>query len=153
MSKAVLIAGIPFRELLGAVRERYGADVRVFAAETRPFEQAVADAIQTSLIPVTLITDNMIAALLETETIDAVWSLYTSMDGDAFTGINGAHMAAVLAAGRQIPFIVYPWQEEPAGDPAQFHGSSIAVKGAAAAGPAFDCIPAELITEVFADDS
>ena len=96
----ILIAGIPIPELLEHIQKRHSQDIVFYVCECRPFEMEVSQAIaraQESNINVTVLTDNMMDALLRMYPIKEVWSLYTGLDSETVTAINGAHTAALLA--------------------------------------------------------
>ena len=70
----VLVAGIPTRPLLEMIQSRHPGDLNLYVAESRPYEGEVARAIPELLssgITVSIVTDNMIAALFETVPIRA----------------------------------------------------------------------------------
>ena len=107
----ILIAGIPLPELLEYIQKRHSQDITFYVCECRPFEMQVAEAIaraQAADINVAVLTDNMMNALLQTHPVKEVWSLYTALDAETITAINGAHTAALLAKVHHIPFYLYP---------------------------------------------
>ncbi len=147
----VLVAGIPTRPLLEMIRSRHPGDLNLYVAESRPYEGEVARAIPELLsigIAVSIVTDNMIAALIETVPIRAVWSQYLETDGECATAINGAHMAALLAQPYGIPCVLYPISDLPEGGSGRFAGEDITVPGAATIAWEPDIVPLELVSEV-----
>jgi hypothetical protein len=147
----VLVAGIPTRPLLEMIRSRHPGDLNLYVAESRPYEGEVARAIPELLssgVSVSIVTDNMLAALLETVSIQAVWSQYLETDGECATAINGAHMAALLARAYGIPCLLYPISDLPEGGSGRFAGEDITVPGAATIAWEPDIVPLELVSEV-----
>ena len=147
----VLVAGIPTRPLLEMIRSRHPGDLNLYVAESRPYEGEVARAIAafpSSGIRVSIVTDNMMAALIETVPIRAVWSQYLETDGECATAINGAHMAALLAQPYGIPCLLYPISGLPEGGSGRFAGEDITVPGAATIAWEPDIVPLELVSEV-----
>ena len=95
-----------------------------------------------------ILTDNMVAALMETVPIQAVWSQYLETDAGCATAINGAHMAALLARPYGIPCYLYPISDLPAGGSGRFAGEDVSVPGAETMDWQPDKVPLELIREV-----
>lgn len=149
----ILLAGIPVRPLLEEIRARYRGKIDLYVAESRPYEMQVAEALgalPSIGLRATLVTDNMLAALIETVPIDAVWSQYRQTRGEQAVAINGAHMAAFLARHHGIPFLLYPMSGLPAGESGRFAGEDITVPGAAFLPWEPDIVPLELVSEVIA---
>jgi hypothetical protein len=147
----ILVAGIPKPPLLGMIQSRHPGNLNLYVAETRPYEEEVARAIAAfpaSGVRVSIVTDNMIAALLQTVPIRAVWSQYLERDGECLTAINGAHMAALLARAYEIPCLLSPISGLPPGESGVFAGEDIAVPGAACLSWEPDIVPLELVSEV-----
>lgn len=147
----ILVAGIPTRPLLERIRSRHPGDLSLYVAESRPYEGEVARAIAalpSSGIHVSIVTDNMIAALIETVPIRAVWSQYLESDGECATAINGAHMAALLARAYEIPCLLFLIPDLPTGESGVFAGEDITVPGAETIAWEPDIVPLELISEV-----
>jgi methylthioribose-1-phosphate isomerase len=147
----ILVAGIPTRQLLERIRSRHPGDLNLYVAESRPYEGEVARAIAafpSSGIRVSIVTDNMIAALIETVPIRAVWSQYLESDGECAAAINGAHMAALLARAYEIPCLLFPIRDLPTGESGMFAGEDITVPGAATIAWEPDIVPLELVSEI-----
>jgi methylthioribose-1-phosphate isomerase len=147
----VLVAGIPTPTLLEMIQSRYPGKLNLYVAECRPYEMQVARAIAafpSRGIGVSILTDNMMAALIETVPIHAVWSQYLETDGEHAVAINAAHLAAFLAQTYGIPCILYPISALPAGESGRFAGEDITVPGAAYIAWEPDIVPLELIGEV-----
>jgi hypothetical protein len=147
----ILVAGIPTRPLLEMIQLRHPGEFNLYVAETRPYEGEVARAIvalSSSGIRVSIVTDNMIAALIETVPIQAVWSQYLETDGECATAINGAHMAALLAQAHGIPCLLCPISGLPTGESGLFAGEDITVPGAEYIPWEPDIVPLELVSEV-----
>ena len=149
----ILVAGIPTLPLLEKLRSQYPGQFNLYVAESRPYERQVAQAIAILLsngISTSIVTDNMIAALIETVPIDAVWSQYLKADRNYAVAVNGAHMAALLARPYGIPFLLYPISDLPEGESGRFAGEDITVPGAVYCTWEPDLVPLELISEVIA---
>jgi len=152
-SMNVLVAGIPTLPLLEKLGSRYPGRLNLFVAESRPYEIQVSRAIAELLssgISASIVTDNMIAALIETVPIEAVWSQYLKTDRNYAVAVNGAHMAALLARPYGIPCLLYPISDLPEGESGRFAGEDITVPGAAYCTWEPDIVPLELISEVIA---
>jgi methylthioribose-1-phosphate isomerase len=146
----VLIAGIPTPDLISHIRERYGEGVRLFVAESRPFEAEVSRQIAAAReagCSVTLFTDNMAGALLQEHDIGAVWSLYSKREKDTFTAINGARMSAILARAHGVPFLFFPCPSLPRVENGGFAGSPVAVAGSDYIPHELDTVRADLVAE------
>jgi hypothetical protein len=146
----VLIAGIPSPGLLSHIRKEYGEDLVFFVAESRPFEEHVARevaAVKDAGYRITLCTDNMIGSLMNECDIDVVWSLSSSREGDVFTAINGARMAAVLAQEHAIPFMLFPYYSLPQCRNGVFHGRPVTVKGVGYIEHELEVVRADLVAE------
>lgn len=146
----ILIAGIPLPELLEHIQKRHLQDITFYVCECRPFEMQVSEAIvqsQAAGIKVTLLTDNMIDALLRTHPIQEVWSLYTVLSSDMVTAINGAHTAALLAKSYHIPFYMYPIDSLPKIPKGQLSSEPITVQGASYIDYSPDTFSRQLVTE------
>jgi len=155
---------------LGVVRALH-ADARlsrVFACETRPRSQGarltVWELMEDS-IPVTLITDNMAAALMAKGSVDAVivGADRIAANGDTANKI-GTYGLAVLARHHDIPFFVaaptstidracpngasIPIEERSGDEVRMVSGCYITPKDADVINPAFDVTPAELISAI-----
>jgi methylthioribose-1-phosphate isomerase len=147
----ILLAGIPTRPLLERIRSRCPGEFNLYVAESRPYEGEVARAIAAlpaGGIRVSIVTDNMIAALIETVPVREVWSQYLESDGECATAVNGAHMAALLARAHGISCILYPVSDLPPGGSGMFAGEDITVPGAEYIAWEPDIVPLELVSEV-----
>lgn len=155
---------------LGIVRATAedGRRVEVFACETRPRLQGArltAWELLAANIPVTLITDGTVGALLARERVDAVvvGADRIAANGDTANKI-GTYQAAVLAREHGVPFWVaapfstvdlatggggdIPIEERSAAEVTELSGIPVAPPGAAAWNPAFDVTPARLISAI-----
>ena len=155
---------------LGIVRSaaESGRQVEVFACETRPRLQGArltAWELLAANIPVTLITDGTVGALLARERVDAVvvGADRIAANGDTANKI-GTYQAAVLAREHGVPFWVaapfstvdlatdhgadIPIEERDASEVTELSGTRVAPPGAAAWNPAFDVTPARLISAI-----
>jgi len=133
------------------IRSRHPGALHLYVAESRPYEEEVARAIPELLsrgFAVSIVTDNMMAALIETVPIRAVWTQYMGTDDACAIAINGAHMAALLARQYGIPCLLYPLSGLPAGSSGRFAGEDITVPGADYSAWEPDIVPLELIHEV-----
>lgn len=155
---------------LGIVRAAAedGRRVEVFACETRPRLQGArltAWELLAANIPVTLITDGTVGALLARERVDAVvvGADRIAANGDTANKI-GTYQAAVLAREHGVPFWVaapfstvdlatadgaaIPIEERSASEVTELAGKRVAAPGAAAWNPAFDVTPARLVSAI-----
>jgi methylthioribose-1-phosphate isomerase len=145
------VAGIPTPPLLEIIQARHPGQLNLYVAECRPYEMQVARAIAafpSGGIHLTVVTDNMISALIETFPIHAVWSQYLEIEGEHAVAVNGAHMAALLARPCGIPCFLHPISNLPTGESGRFAGEDITVPGSAYIAWELDIVPLELITEV-----
>jgi len=146
----ILIAGIPSPDLLLYIGKRYGEDVQLFVAESRPFEEEVARGVAAAKeagYKVTLCTDNMIGSLMIEYEIDVVWSLYSNENDGNFTAINGARMSAILAREHGIPFMLFPHSSFPQVDGGNFAGKPVTVDGVDYIEHGLDIVQADLVAE------
>jgi methylthioribose-1-phosphate isomerase len=148
-----------------------GRAVAVWADETRPLLQGsrlTAWELAEAGIPVTVIADNMAAALLRTGTIDAVLvgADRIAANGDAANKI-GTYALALAARAHGVPFYVLapsstidaatrdgagiPIEERDGDEVRAPMGHAAAPPGVAVWNPAFDVTPAALITAIVTD--
>lgn len=155
---------------LGVIRAAIeaGKNVSVLADETRPFLQGARLTVwelQQDNIPVTLITDNMAAAMMKSGGVDAVivGADRVAANGDVANKI-GTYGLAVLARYHKIPFYVaapkstvdlntpdgsaIPIEERNAMEVLNFWGKPIARAHTSVRNPAFDVTPSELVTAI-----
>ena len=155
---------------LGIVRAAVesGRRVEVFAPETRPYLQGArltAWELMAEKIPVTLITDGMVGALLARGGVDAVvvGADRIAANGDIANKI-GTYQAAVLAKEHDVPFLVaapfssvdlktptgadIPIEERGPEELVEIAGKRVAPEGVPVWNPAFDVTPARYITAI-----
>jgi methylthioribose-1-phosphate isomerase len=141
---------------------------KVIASETRPYLQGArltAWELKQEKIPFELITDNMAAYVMNTESVDAVivGADRVAANGDTANKI-GTYSLAVLAAHHRIPFYVaaplstidlatvsgrdIPIEERSMEEVTSLRGQAIAPAGTRARHPAFDVTPASLIAAI-----
>ncbi len=147
----ILLAGIPTHPLLKLLRVRYPGELNLYVAESRPFELLVARAIESisgTVAATTVLTDNMMAALMASVPIHAVWSQYMKINGKQATAISGALMASLMARAFEIPCLLYPMPGLPDGVSGKFAGEDITVAGANYIIWEPDIVPLEFISEV-----
>jgi methylthioribose-1-phosphate isomerase len=159
---------------LGVIRSLHASSkrVRVLAAETRPLLQGArltAWELQKDLIPVEIVTDSMVGALMAEKAVDwvVVGADRIAKNGDVANKI-GTYGVACLAKMHDVPFVVAaPMStvdfECPSGDSIPIERRSerevlflstaqgdveIAPEGARARNPSFDVTPAHLITAI-----
>ena len=155
---------------LGVVRAAVeaGRGVTVLAGETRPFLQGArltAWELARDRIPVTVITDNMAAWLMQCGEVDliVVGADRIAANGDVANKI-GTYGLAVLAKEHAIPFYVaaplstidfatesgakIPIEERGRGEVAVIGGSTVVPEGVPVRHPAFDVTPARLVTAI-----
>ena len=158
---------------LGIVRaaKEMGKSISVYASETRPFLQGARLTVwelRRDRIPVTLVTDNAIGALMQRGLVSAVivGTDRTAANGDVANKI-GTYVAAVLAARHGVPFYVaapassidllcssgeeIPIEERSADEVTRVNGAPIAMRGTPVFYPAFDVTPARLVTAIVTD--
>ena len=158
---------------LGVVYElsRRGCKVEVYADETRPLLQGArltAWELQKAGIPVTVQCDNMAAALMATQKVDAVivGADRIAANGDTANKI-GTLGLAILAKHFGIPFYVaapystfdpsiptgkqIPIEQRHADEVLRFRECQSAPRNVQAWNPAFDVTPAELIGAFITD--
>jgi methylthioribose-1-phosphate isomerase len=148
-----------------------GQKLMVYADETRPLLQGArltAWELQQAGVPVTVICDNMAAALLRKGKIQAVivGADRIAANGDAANKI-GTYGLAILARYHQVPFYVaapsstfdmhlatgagIPIEQRAAQEITQGFGRQTVPNGVAVWNPAFDVTPAELITAIICE--
>ncbi|BCU83021.1 methylthioribose-1-phosphate isomerase 1 [Polycladomyces abyssicola] len=148
-----------------------GWHLRVFADETRPVLQGArltAYELQQAGIDVTLICDNMAAAVMQKGWVQAVivGTDRVAANGDVANKI-GTYGLAVLAKAHGIPFYVaaptssidlqtatgadIPIEERPAEEVTRGFGAVTAPEGVQVYNPAFDVTPAELVTAIITE--
>ena len=155
---------------LGIVRSAVesGRPVEVFAPETRPYLQGArltAWELMADEIPVTLITDGMVGALLARGAVDAVvvGADRIAANGDTANKV-GTYQAAVLAREHGVPFLVavpfssvdletpsgaeIPIEERRPEEVAEIAGTRLAPEGVPVWNPAFDITPARYLTAI-----
>jgi methylthioribose-1-phosphate isomerase len=145
-----------------------GKRVQVIACETRPFLQGArltAWELKRERVPVTLITDNMAAHMMQRGRVDCVivGADRVAANGDVANKI-GTYGHAVIAARHGIPFYVaaptstvdlacptgaeIPIEERAAREVTHVFDRQIAPSGVRVANPAFDVTPNELVTAI-----
>lgn len=158
---------------LGVIRSaaRHSKIEQVWACETRPVLQGARLTVWELMqdgIPVTLISDNMAASVMQKGKVDAilVGADRIAANGDTANKI-GTYGLAVLAAYHGVPFYVAaPWStidltitggdeipiEERHGDEIrQFRGVYFTLPEASVFNPAFDVTPHNLITGIITE--
>jgi methylthioribose-1-phosphate isomerase len=145
-----------------------GKRVQVIACETRPFLQGArltAWELKRERVPVTLITDNMAAHMMQRGRVDCVivGADRVAANGDVANKI-GTYGHAVVAARHGISFYVVaptstvdlacptgaeiPIEERAAREVTHVFDRQIAPSGVRVANPAFDVTPNELVTAI-----
>jgi methylthioribose-1-phosphate isomerase len=148
-----------------------GQRLRVYADETRPLLQGArltAWELQQADIPVTVICDNMAAALLREKKVQAVivGADRIAANGDAANKI-GTYGLAILARYHNVPFYVaapsstfdlslptgngIPIEQRAASEVTHGFGRQTVPPGVEVWNPAFDVTPAELITAIICE--
>ncbi len=148
-----------------------GKRFEVIAGETRPFLQGArltAWELQKNKIPVTLVTDNMVASLMRKRKIQKVivGADRIAANGDVANKI-GTYGVAVLAREHDIPFYVaaplstidlacptgdqIPIEERDPEEVTNFYHQRIAPEGIKVLNPAFDVTPNELVTAIITE--
>jgi methylthioribose-1-phosphate isomerase len=158
---------------LGVVRAAREAKKRisVIACETRPFLQGsrlTAWELKKDRIPVTLIADNMVGAIMRRGDISAVvvGADRVAANGDVANKI-GTYTVAALAACHKIPFYAavplatidpacpngdaIPIEERDAEEITHFGDRQVAPSGVKVLNPAFDVTPNKLVTAIITE--
>ncbi len=158
---------------IGVIRSAWSSGRRfgVYATETRPFLQGArltAWELVKLRIPVTLITDGMVGAVLASGKVGAVvvGTDRTAANGDVANKI-GTYTIAVLARRHGVPFYVaaptssidldcaggddIPIEQRDADEVTHIRGRRIASEGVRVFNPAFDVTPAELVTAIITE--
>ena len=151
--------------------EKQGKNIKVYADETRPLLQGsrlTAWELKKRGIDVTLICDNMAAAIMKQGKIDKVivGADRIARNGDTANKI-GTYSLAVLAKAHNIPFYVaapgstidlsikdgsqIPIEERPAKEIKKISGICTAPAGVKAYNPAFDVTPADYISAIITE--
>jgi methylthioribose-1-phosphate isomerase len=150
--------------LIGEIARKQGKRISFFATETRPYLQGsrlTAWELQRAGFDVTLITDNMVAAVMSQKKVNKVivGADHLTLNGDIANKI-GTYQIAVTAKYFKIPFYVLcppasglkcgkdiKIEIRPAKEMLEYQGLRLAPKGAKGYYPAFDVTPGELITK------
>ncbi|ACO31768.1 MULTISPECIES: S-methyl-5-thioribose-1-phosphate isomerase [Acidobacterium] len=158
---------------LGVIRAAVeaGAEIQVYADETRPFLQGArltAWELLHDNIPTTVICDNMAASMMRRGKIQAVvvGADRIAANGDVANKI-GTYGVAVLAKEHGIPFYVAaPWstidmetptgdtipiEERPAVEVTHHGGKQLTPEGAGIENPAFDVTTAQYVTAIITE--
>lgn len=158
---------------LGVIRAAHdaGKKIKVFADETRPWLQGARLTtweLMKDNIPVTLISDNMAAWMMQKGEIDCcvVGADRIAANGDTANKI-GTYGVAVLAKEHRIPFYVaapistldlsldsgdkIPIEERPFTEVTHIKGIPIAPEGVKVRNPSFDVTPARYITAIITE--
>ncbi|MBI1909957.1 MAG: S-methyl-5-thioribose-1-phosphate isomerase [Deltaproteobacteria bacterium] len=151
--------------------QEQGKKFEVVAPETRPFLQGArltAWELVKNRIPVTLITDNMIGALMKQKKFQlvVVGADRIAANGDVANKI-GTYTSAFLARGHDVPFYVaaptstidkktaaggeIPIEERSPAEVANFYRQLIAPEGIKIRNPAFDVTPHELVSGIITE--
>ncbi len=164
------LATVDYGTALGVVRtaRRQGKRIRVIVTETRPFLQGArltAWELKREGIPVTVITDGMVGAVMSQRKVDAVLvgADRIAANGDVANKI-GTYSIAVLAKEHRVPFyVVAPTStidlsvrsgreipiEQRNPNEVKFIGRTRVVpKGVKVLNPAFDITPTRLVTAI-----
>lgn len=167
------LATADYGTALGVIRSAHAADpsVQVISCETRPFLQGsrlTVYELMRAEIPVTLITDNAVGAMMQQKKIDVVvlGADRIAANGDTANKI-GTYMVAVLAATHNIPFYVaaprstidptitdgslIPIEQRDPREVTHMQGRPVAPKGVKTLNPAFDVTPNKYITGIITE--
>jgi methylthioribose-1-phosphate isomerase len=150
--------------LIGEVARRQNKNISFFATETRPYLQGsrlTAWELQQAGFEVTLISDNMVAQIMQEGKINKVivGADHLAQNGDIANKV-GTYQIAILAKHFNIPFYVLcpPASSAKSGkdikieirpqiELLEYQGLKLAPKGVKGYYPAFDITPNNLITE------
>ncbi|WAC06864.1 MAG: S-methyl-5-thioribose-1-phosphate isomerase [Thermodesulfobacteriota bacterium] len=158
---------------LGIIRaaKDQGKKIQVIADETRPFLQGArltAWELKKDRIPVTVITDNMAAFMMQQKRIDAiiVGADRIAANGDTANKI-GTYSLAILAKEHKIPFYVaaplstidfkiktgkeIPIEERAKEEVSHIRGKRMVPHGVSIWNPAFDVTPNRFVSAIITD--
>ncbi|MBN2469033.1 MAG: S-methyl-5-thioribose-1-phosphate isomerase [Deltaproteobacteria bacterium] len=158
---------------LGVIRAGVdqGKRIQVIADETRPFLQGArltSWELKKDGIPVTVITDNMAASVMQQKRVDAVivGADRIAANGDVANKI-GTYALGILAGEHHIPFYVaapistidfsiqtgaeIPIEERSSDEVTHIHGRRVVPRGVAVWNPAFDVTPSRYISAIVTD--
>lgn len=148
-----------------------GKQIRVISQETRPYLQGAritAYELKQMGIPVTLATDGMSGALMQSRRVQAVvvGSDRLAINGDLANKV-GTYLVALAAHEHGVPFYTattrynidpncssgeqIPIEFRPAEEVLQFNGKPLTVPGIDAVYPTFDVTPAKLISGIITE--
>ena len=167
------LATVDYGTALGVIRAAHeqGKKVHVFVDETRPYLQGArltSWELMNEGISCTLITDNMAGWVMKSKGIDVVivGADRIAANGDTANKI-GSYSLAILASHHGIPFYVVapsstldskldsgeeiPIEERPYEEITHISGVRIAPENVNCFNPAFDVVPAELITAIITE--
>lgn len=150
--------------LIGEICRLQGKRISFYATETRPYLQGsrlTAWELQQAGLDVTLITDNMVAAVISQKKINKVivGADHLALNGDIANKI-GTYQIAVIARHFKVPFYVLcpppskaksgadiKIEIRPEKELLEYQGIRLAPKGVKGYYPAFDITPSRLITK------
>lgn len=164
------LACVDYGTALGVIRaaKERGKRVKVIATETRPLCQGArltAWELKREGIPVTVITDSMVAHVLDRGLVDAVFvgADRIAANGDVANKI-GTYSIAVLAKEHRVPFYVVapittidlstptgkkiPIEHRASREVEFIGGKRLVPKGVKTLNPAFDVTPARLVAAI-----
>ncbi|MDO5301255.1 MAG: s-methyl-5-thioribose-1-phosphate isomerase [Tissierellia bacterium] len=154
--------------MMGRLLRGSGKEVSFVCPETRPYLQGArftASVLKDMGYPVTVITDNMVAAYMEQRGVDLFTSAADSiaMDGGVINKV-GTHQIAILAKYFHIPYFVtgipdlttpraaeVPIEQRNPEEAISAHGIKHVLEGVEGWYPAFDHTPAHLVSGVVTD--
>ncbi len=156
--------------IIRAIKES-GKAIEVWVDETRPFLQGArltAWELKKEKIPVTLVTDNMVGALMQQGRVDSVvvGCDRVAANGDVANKI-GTYAIAVLAQRHKVPFYVagptssidlncptkaeIPIEQRDPREVSHIFGHAVAPRGVRIFNPAFDITDHELVTAIITE--
>lgn len=171
---AGMLATVGLGTALGVIyrANQLAKNVKVFSCETRPLLQGARLTcweLSTNKVDVTVLCDNMAGYLMRQKKIDKIFvgADRIAINGDAANKI-GSYSLAVLAKFHQVPFYVVaprstfdlsldngnqiPIEQRSADEIRQsWYKKPMVANGVKVYNPAFDVVPAELITAIVTD--
>ncbi len=147
----ILVYGVPDDSFLFLVQSKLGEEsIKCFVPEGRPLLEGlhtVANRLITIDCEVTIITDNMIACLMEQKSINCAFIFYYEKHDSHIICQIGSAIVAICANNFSIPVYYYPADNKPIsefgenGDLIFFDGVQVAPEGILTYVPLLENVP------------
>ncbi len=127
----ILTFGVPPIDFIDRVSEKFGKISSVYVCESRPYEQNISEWIKNVSVSVksALITDNMVASLLNEKNPDALFVFGEEKENGMFSVIGGTRSIMEIGDNFGLKSYAILSQTPPKGDMNSFFGKSILVDG------------------------